>query len=109
MWAPAVDIWEDKDNLVLTFEIPGIRDKDVNVSITDDLLSVRGERRFDRDVKDESYHRLERVYGKFERNVQLPMPVQADKVKAVYREGVLEITLPKAEEVKPKQIKIDIL
>jgi HSP20 family protein len=108
MWAPAVDICEDKDNLVLTFEIPGIRDKDVNVSITDDLLSVRGDRRFDRDVKDESYHRLERVYGKFERNVQLPMPVQADKVKAVYRDGVLEITLPKAEEVKPKQIKIDV-
>lgn len=108
MWAPAVDIWEDKDNLTLTFEIPGIRDKDVNVSITDDLLSVRGERRFDREVKDESYHRLERVYGKFERNVQLPMPVQSDKVKAVYRDGVLEITLPKAEEVKPKQIKIDV-
>jgi HSP20 family protein len=109
MWAPAVDIWEDKDNLVLTFEIPGIRDKDVNVSITDDLLSVRGERRFDREVKDETYHRLERVYGKFERNVQLPMPVQSDKVKAGYRDGVLEITLPKAEAVKPKQIKIDIL
>ena len=108
MWAPAVDVWEDKDNLTLTFEIPGIRDKDVDVSITDDLLSVRGERRFDREVKNESYHRLERVYGKFERNVQLPMPVQADKVKAVYRDGVLEITLPKAEEVKPKQIKIDV-
>ena len=109
MWAPAVDSIEDKDNVVLTFEIPGIRDKDVNVSITDDLLSVRGERRFNREVKDEAYHRLERVYGKFERNVQLPMPVQSDKVKAVYRDGVLEITLPKAEEVKPKQIKIDLL
>jgi len=109
MWAPAVDVREDKDNLTLSFEIPGIRDKDVDVSITDDLLSVRGERRFEREVKDESYHRLERVYGKFERNVQLPMPVQSDKVKAVYRDGVLEITLPKAEEVKPKQIKIDVL
>jgi HSP20 family protein len=108
MWAPAVDIWEDKDNLVLMFEIPGIRDKDVHVSITEDRLTVRGERRFDRDVKNESYHRLERVYGKFERNVQLPMPVQSDKVKAVYRDGVLEISLPKAEEVKPKEIKIDM-
>ena len=109
MWAPAADIWEDKDNVVLTFEIPGISDKDVNVSITDGVLSVRGERRFDRAMKDESYHRLERVYGKFERNVQLPMPVQPDHVKAVYRDGVLEITVPKAEEVKPKQIKIDVL
>jgi HSP20 family protein len=108
MWAPAVDMWETKDDLVLSFEIPGVREKDVSVSITGDLLTVKGERRFDRDVKDESYHRLERVYGKFERNVQLPMAVQADKVRAVYRDGVLEVTLPKAEEVKPKEIKIDI-
>ena len=109
MWAPAVDIRENKDNLILTFEVPGIRDKDVNLSITDDILSVRGERRFDYEAKEESYHRLERAYGKFERHVQLPMPVQSDKVKAVYRDGVLEVTLPKAEELKPKQIKIDIL
>jgi HSP20 family protein len=108
MWAPAVDIWETRDSLVLSFEIPGIRDKDVHLSITDDLLSLRGERRFDRDLKDESYHRMERVYGKFERHVQLPMPVQADKVKASYRDGVLEVMLPKAEEVKPKEIKIDV-
>lgn len=109
MWAPAVDIWETKDNLVLSFEIPGIRDKDVHLSITDDLLSVRGERRFSRELKDESFHRMERVYGKFERHVQLPMPVQADKVKAAYRDGVLEVTVPKAEEVKPREIKIDLL
>jgi HSP20 family protein len=100
MWAPAVDIWEDKESLVLAFEIPGIRDKDVQLSITDDLLSLRGERGFNRELKDESYHRLERVYGKFERNVRLPMPVQSDKAKAVDRDGVLEITLPKAEAVK---------
>jgi HSP20 family protein len=109
MWAPAVDMWETKDNLVLSFEIPGVREKDVSVSISGDLLTVKGERRFDREVKDESYHRLERVYGKFERNIQLPMSVQSDKVKAAYRDGVLEVTLPKTEEVKPKEIKIDIL
>ena len=109
MWAQAVDIWETKDNLVLSFEIPGIRDKDVHLSITEDLLSVRGERRFSRDLKDESFHRMERVYGKFERHVQLPMPVQADKVKAAYRDGILEVTVPKAEEVKPREIKIDLL
>jgi HSP20 family protein len=109
MWAPAVDMWETKDNLLLSFEIPGVREKDVSVSISGDLLTVKGERRFDREVKDESYHRLERVYGKFERNIQLPMSVQSDKVKAVYRDGVLEVTLPKTEETKPKEIKIDIL
>ncbi len=109
MWAPTVDIWETRDNLVLTFEIPGIREKDVTVSITGDLLTVKGGRRFDRDVMDESNHRHERVYGKFERSIQLPMAVQPDEVRALYRDGVLEVTLPKAEEVKPKEIKIDVL
>ena len=109
MWAPVLDMHETKDDLVLTFELPGVREKDVSLSITGDLLTVRGERGFDRDTKDETTHHIERVYGKFERSVQLPMPVQADKVKATYRDGVLEVRLPKAEEVKPKAIKIDIL
>jgi HSP20 family protein len=108
-WAPPVDIWETKDNLVLAFEIPGMREKDLSVTMTGDHLTVKGERRFDRDVKEESYHRLERVYGRFERTIQLPLEVQADKIRAAYRDGVLEVTLPKAEEVKPKEIKIDIL
>jgi len=109
MWAPAVDIRENKDDLVLAFEIPGIREKDVTVSITGDLLTVRGERRFDHEVKDESYYRVERLYGKFERNIELPMAVQSDKVRAAYRNGVLEVTLPKVESVKPKEVKVDIL
>jgi HSP20 family protein len=109
MWAPVVDMQETKDDLILNFELPGIREKDVSLSITGDLLTVRGERAFNRDVKDASYHHVERAYGKFERSVQLPMPVQADKVKASYRDGVLEVKLPKADEVKPKEIKIDIL
>jgi len=109
-WAPVVDVHETKDDLVLNFELPGVTDKkDVSLSITGDLLTVKGERAFNRDSKDESVHHVERVYGKFERSVQLPMPVQAEKVKATYRDGVLEVTLPKAEEVKPKAIKIDII
>lgn len=108
MWAPVVDLYEAKD-VVLAFDIPGVREKDVNVSITGDLLMAKGERRFDRDLKDESCHRLERIDGKFERTIQLSMPVQADKVKATCRAGVLEVKLLKAEEVKPKEIKIDIL
>lgn len=109
-WAPLCDLWETKDDVVIAFELPGISEKDVNVSITGDLLTVRGERRWQQDVqKDESYHRVERVYGKFERSVQLSIPVQADKVKASYRDGVLTVRLPKADEVKPREIKIDIL
>ena len=108
-WAPVLDIHETKDELVLNFELPGVTDKDVSLSITGDLLTLKGERTANRDVKDESVYHGERVYGKFERSVQLPMPVQADKVKATYRDGVLEVKLPKAEEVKPKAIKIDII
>lgn len=108
MWAPLSDMHETKDDLYVTFELPGIRETDVSVSITGDVLTVKGERRFERDLKGEGYHRLERVYGKFERSVPLPIPVQAEKVTATYRDGVLEIQLPKVEAVKPKEIKIDL-
>jgi HSP20 family protein len=108
-WLPAVDMHETKDDLVLTVELPGVSEKDVSVSITGDLLSIKGERRWSDDVNDRQYLHTERVYGQFERLVQLPMAVQADKVKASYRDGVLQITLPKAEELKPREIKIDIL
>jgi HSP20 family protein len=109
MWLPAVDVFETKDDIVLSFDVPGVAEKDVHLSITGDLLTVKGERRFDREASSDSYHRVERVYGKFERSVQLPMAVQTDKVKASYRDGVLEVKLPKAEEVKPREIKIDLL
>ena len=109
MWAPLTDMYETKDDLIVTFELPGVSEKDVNVSITGDMLTVKGERRFERDDKDGGFHRLERVYGKFERSMALPVAVQSDKVKATYRDGVLEIRLPKVEEVKPKEIKIDLM
>ena len=108
-WLPAVDMHETKDDLVLSVEVPGVSEKDVKVTINGDLLSIRGERRVDDEVKDRQYLHVERVYGQFERLVQLPMAVQADKVKATYRDGLLQITLPKAEELKPREIKIDIL
>lgn len=108
-WMPAVDMHETKDDLVLRLELPGIREKDVAVSITGDLLSIKGERRWEDESKDHKFLHVERLYGQFERLVQLPMAVQADKVKAAYRDGVLEITLPKAEELKPREIKVEIL
>ena len=109
MWVPALDMYETKDEIVLNFELPGVREKDVTLSITGDVLTLEGERGFDSDVKGENYHHVERVFGKFERSVQLPMEVQADKVQATYRDGMLEVKLPKAEEVKPREIKINIV
>jgi HSP20 family protein len=110
MWLPAVDVRESKDDIVLSFDIPGVREKEIQLSITGDLLTVKGERRFEQhEGNDESWHRVERVYGKFERTVQLAVPVQADKVTATYRDGVLEVKLPKAQEVKPREIKIDLM
>src|SRR5262249_54975524 len=108
-WAPVCGMHETKDEVVLSFELPGVSEKDVSLSITGDLLTLKGERTANREFKDEDAYRTERVYGKFERSVELPMAVQADKVKATYRDGVLEVKLPKAEEVKPKAIKIDII
>ncbi|MGH7262307.1 MAG: Hsp20/alpha crystallin family protein [Candidatus Rokuibacteriota bacterium] len=85
------------------------KEKEVHVSITNDILTVKGERSQQQEVKDENCHRLERWFGKFERNIPLPTAVQTDKAQATYRDGVLEIKLPKAEAVKPKEIKIDVL
>jgi len=109
LWMPVVDMYETNDDLVLDFEIPGVREKDISLSITGDLLTVRGERQFRQELKDDHTYYIERAYGKFERSVQLPMPVQAGRVTATFRDGVLEVRLPKAEEVRPKEIKIDVL
>jgi HSP20 family protein len=108
-WAPVLDMHETENEVVLNFELPGVSEKDVALSITGDMLTLKGERTVNREFKDDNAYHAERVYGKFERSVQLPMPVQSEKVKATYRDGVLEVKLPKAEEVKPKAIKIDII
>jgi HSP20 family protein len=108
VWAPVADMYETKDDLVIKLDLPGMNEKDIQVSITGDLLSIKGERFERQEVKQESYYRAERWTGRFERIFQVPVPVQADKVHATYREGVLTVTLPKVEAVKPKDIKIDV-
>jgi HSP20 family protein len=105
-WAPAVDIHETKDELVVTAELPGVKEKDIHLSIVGDMLSLRGQRAAS--SQEESYHRIERWSGSFERHIHLPIPVQAEKVRAAYRDGVLEIRLPKVEEIKPREIKIEV-
>ena len=108
VWAPAVDMYEAKDELVVTAELPGLNEKDIHLSISGDVLTLRGERTWNDEVKQESYYRGERWFGKFERSVPLPIPVQADNVRASYRDGVLTVKLPKVEEIKAKEIKIDV-
>jgi HSP20 family protein len=107
-WAPPIDAYETKDELVVTVELPGVKEKDVHLSIVGTVLTLRGQRAPDPAVRPESVHRVERWTGNFERQVELPVPVQPDKVRATYRDGVLEIHLPKVEEVKPREIKIQV-
>jgi HSP20 family protein len=107
-WAPPLDVYETKDDLVVAVELPGVREKDVQLSLVGDTLSLRGLRQPDADVREENYHRIERWSGPFERHVQLPIPVQVDRVRASYRDGMLEIRLPKVEEIKPREIKIQV-
>jgi len=108
VWAPASDIYETKDDLVITTELPGVKESEIHLSIVGDMLSLRGRRMPEAQAKQDNYHRVERWSGDFERHIQLPIPVQADKVRASYRDGVLEIRLPKVEEVKPREIKIEV-
>ena len=107
-WAPAVDVYETKDDLVVTAELPGVKEKEVHLSIVGDMLSLRGQRMSAGEIKEENYHRIEPWSGTFERHIQLPIPVQPEQVRATYRDGVLEVRLPKVEAVKPREIKIDL-
>jgi HSP20 family protein len=107
-WAPSVDIYEHNGNLVLKAELPGIDPKDVDVRVENNVLTLRGERKIDDEVKQESYHRVERSYGSFTRSFTLPNVVDTDKIKADFKDGVLQLVLPKREEAKPKQIAINV-
>ena len=107
-WAPPIDVYETRDQLVVAVELPGVEEKEIHLSMTGDVLSLRGQRGITSQVPQENYHRIERWSGTFERHVQLPIPVQADKIRASYRDGVLEIRLPKLDEVKPREIKIEV-
>lgn len=105
-WAPIVDIYESDNEIVVTAELPGLEKEQVGVEYKDGVLTLRGERKLEREVKEESYHRMERSYGSFHRSFTLPGSVDADKINARMKNGVLEIHLPKKEAAKPKQIKV---
>ena len=107
-WTPPVDIYETPETIVIKAELPGVAREDVDIQIQDNALVLRGERRFAKEVKEESYLRIERAYGPFHRSFTLPATVQQDKVRAVLRDGVLELELPKADSAKSKRITIDV-
>ena len=107
-WAPAVDIYEQEGNIVLKAELPGVDAKDVDIRVENNVLTMSGERKLDNEVKRESYHRVERAYGSFARSFTLPSVVDADRIKAEFRDGVLRVTLPRKDEAKPKQISISV-
>jgi HSP20 family protein len=107
-WAPIIDIEEDKDNFVVKVEIPGMKKDDIKVAVHGNILTVSGERKHEQDVKDKTYHRIERAYGRFSRTITLPSEVDADTIKASYKDGLLKINLPKPESKKPKQIDVEV-
>lgn len=105
-WLPAVDVSETADKITVKAEIPGLEAKDIEISMVGDTLTIKGEKKAEREEKDENYHMVERSYGSFSRAMKLPGVVDSEKVEATYKNGVLTVVLPKKEEVKPKAIQI---
>jgi HSP20 family protein len=107
-FAPPVDVYEDEHNITLKIEVPGIEEKDIDVRIENNTLTVHGERKFEKEEKEENFRRVERQYGSFTRSFTLPTTVDADKVQAHYDKGILKVQLAKKAEAKPKQIKVNV-
>lgn len=107
-WAPAVDIFETADELVVKADLPDINEKDLDIRVENNTLTLRGERKFEEKVAEDDFLRIERAYGSFTRSFALPSTVNTDAIKAEYRHGVLTVRMPKREESKPKQIKVAV-
>lgn len=107
-WCPSVDVFEDDDKFTLRAEVPGMSDKDIQISVQDNTISIRGEKKEEKEEKDIHYHKLERVYGNFCRSFQLPANVEEEKISAHYKDGILEVMLPKTAQTKAKSIEIKV-
>jgi HSP20 family protein len=105
-WAPSVEMYEKEDSFIVRAELPGVHKEDVEISVTGDILTIKGERKASEEVKGEQYHRCEVCYGPFSRSVSMPAAVDADKVEATYSNGILHLSLPKAREAMPTKIQI---
>ena len=107
-WLPSLDVAETKNDIVVKVEIPGIDPKEIDISLANDVLTIKGEKKQEREKKEENYHVVERSYGSFTRSLRLPGEVQSDKITASYKNGILKATFPKSEEAKKKEIKIKV-
>jgi len=105
-WTPAVDIFDTEDAIVLRAELPGLKTDDIDIEVDENVLTLKGERRFEEQVEEGRYYRLERAYGSFQRSVTLPQGVKADEISATFDNGVLSVRVPKADEVKPRKIAV---
>jgi HSP20 family protein len=105
-WLPAVDVFDTKDAVVLKAELAGMNPDDIQIEVEDNVLTIKGERKFEEKVDDERYYRIERRFGSFQRSLALPQGVKADEITATYEDGILTVTVPKAEEEKPKRIEV---
>lgn len=108
VWSPLTDISEDKDNFFLKLDLPGVSKDDVKISYNNGQLCISGERKQEKEEKDKTYHRVERVYGKYYRSFTLPKEIKVDEISAEFKDGQLSITIPKAEEIKPKELEIKV-
>ncbi len=107
-WAPSVDIYETENELVLKADVPDLSEKDLDIRVENNMLTISGERKFEQKVKEENYLRIERTYGSFSRSFSLPNTISAENIKAAYQNGVLTVEMPKRAESKPKQVKINV-
>lgn len=105
---PVVDVFEEKDDIVIKAELPGITKDNIEVNLTDHMLTIKGEKKKEEEIKEENYYRAERAYGSFVRTLELPKDVHSDKIKASFKNGILEVRLPKTEEAKTKEIKVKV-
>jgi HSP20 family protein len=105
-WMPQIDMYQTEDEVVVKATVPGVKPEDLHITVTGDVLTIRGEVKQEEEIKDAAYHIRERRYGTFSRSLPLPVPVLTDKAKAEFENGVLTLTLPKAEEVRPKTIEV---
>jgi HSP20 family protein len=107
-WSPAVDIAEHDDQYIVKMELPGVSKEEVKITLESNILTIRGEKKQEKETKKENYHRVERSYGSFQRSFTLPTTVKSDRIDAAFKDGILSISLPKAEEAKPKQIEVKV-
>ena len=105
-WSPSCDIYEEGDSIIVKAELPGVEKSDIDVQVENNVLTLRGERKRDKEVKSENLYRTERYYGAFSRSFTLPVTVDTEKIRAEYKDGVLQVTLPKVEEAKPRRIQV---